>query len=171
MRNIVSTIRTRLTLRMGKVESSSARSPVHCQTEEAPDLGTERSLRRPWAAFIGGERGGSLLENMLGVGLLGVVGVVFLAAIGTSLSTADIVDEIYISVNLAQTQMEDVKSQPYSDTNSYGVTVTTTGDYAVSIAVVDESPALYPDTLQRVRVTVSRGGKQVFLLESYKSKL
>ena len=102
---------------------------------------------------------------------LGVIAVVFLAAITTSLTSAGIVDEIYTASSLAQTQMEDIKGQPYSDANSYGVTVTPSGDYSVSITVVDDSPELNPDTLQRVTVTISRSGLRVFRLESYKAKL
>ena len=171
MGRIANILGMRLTLRTRKVESPIARAPVRCQIDGSLDVDTERSFRGPTAAAIAAQRGSSLLESVLGVGLLGVIGVVFLAAIGTSLSSAGIVGEIYTASNLAQTQMEDIKSQPYSDTNSYGVTVSPTGDYAVSIAVVDESPALFPNTLQRVIVDVSHGGERVLRLESYKAKL
>lgn len=170
MGHIANSLGTRLALRTGRAESPSVRAPGRCKIDGSPDVETDRGPHGPSAATKA-QHGGSLLENVLGVGLLGVIGVVFLAAIGTSLSSAGIVDEIYTADNLARTQMEDIKSQPYSDTNSYGVTVTPTGDYAVSITVVDESPALYPDTLQRVMVTISRSGQRVLRLESYKAKL
>ena len=168
MGQIAKTLGMRVTLRTGRVESPGARSPGRRQINGTPDADAERGLHCPPAAA---QRGGSLLENVMGVGILGVIGVVFLAAIGTGLSSAGMVDEIYTAGYLTRTQMEDIKSQPYSDTNTYGLTVTPTGDYAVSIAVVDESPALHPDTLQRIEVTVSRGGQPVFRLESFKAKL
>ena len=155
----------------GGVEYPSARTPGRRQIDGAPDVGTGRSLHGPSAARTAGQRGSTLLENVIGVGLLGAIGVVFLVAIATSLSSAGLVEEVCTAENLARTQMEDIKSQTYSDTNSYGVTVTPPGDYAVSIAVVDESPALNPDTLQRVIVIVSRSGTQVLRLESFKAKL
>ena len=117
------------------------------------------------------QRGASIVEALVGVGLLGVVASAFLPAIGTGLGASEKVEEIYTAANLARTQMVDIRSELYSDTNFYPVTAPTLGEYAVSITVLDESPLEHPSTLQRIIVTVTRGSRTVLVLEDYKAKL
>ena len=117
------------------------------------------------------QRGASILEALVGVGLLGIVASAFLPAIGTGLVASEKVEEIHTAVALARTQVIDISSELYSDANFYPVTVPAPGEYAISITVVDESPPEYPNTLQRTIVTVSRGSRTVLVLEDYKAKL
>ncbi len=119
---------------------------------------------------VASQRGASILETVLGVGLLGVVASAFFPAIGTGMLVSQKVVEVHTAVDLARAQVADVGSQPYSDSDFYPVTVATPGDYAISITVLDESPIEYPNTLQRITVTVSRGPRTALILEDYKAK-
>ena len=117
------------------------------------------------------QRGTSLMETLVGLALLGAIGSAFLTTISSGLLYGGIVQESYTAQNLARTQMEEIKSLPYSDTGYYPVAVSSSGDLGISIAVLDESPTEYPNTLQRITVRISYGEKQSLVVESYKAKL
>jgi type II secretory pathway pseudopilin PulG len=131
-------------------------------------MGTPRRNPRPRR-----QRGFSLIETLVGVGLMGLMGATFLPAISSGLINSDKVSERYIAENLARTQIEDIKSSPYNAADTYPVTVSPPGYYQVSIDVLDVSPAEFPDTLQKIIVKVSRTGSatHVLRLETYKAKL
>ncbi len=93
------------------------------------------------------QRGSILLEALIAVLMLGTIAVIFLGAITSGLFGADIVEEHLVAENLARTQMEDIKSQPYAIANQYPVTVSPPPGYTVLIDVTDLSPAEYPDSL------------------------
>lgn len=114
------------------------------------------------------ERGSSLIEAVIALAIFGTISVVFLSAISAGLLSAGTVEERFTAENLVRTQIEDIKSLPYEATNYYPMTVSLPPGYTTLIDVTDESPPEYPNTLQKVCVTVYRGERTVFSLETYK---
>ena len=129
---------------------------------------TERDFSR--ILRVKGQRGLGLIEVLIAVAVLGVIGATFLPAISSGTLRSGQVKESYTAQILARTQMEDIKSLPYDDTGFYPVTVSLPGDFNITVTAIDESPPEFPDTLQKIKMTVSHGDRQVVLLESYKAK-
>ncbi len=66
-------------------------------------------------AFRGNSKGVGFIEVLIALAILGIVAVVFLGGLNISLKTVFISDESSTALALAQSQMEYVKSQEYSD--------------------------------------------------------
>lgn len=128
----------------------------------------ERDLSR--MLKMKGQRGMGLLEVLIAVAALGVVGAAFLPAISSGMLRSGQVKESYTAQLLARTQMEDIKGLPYDDTGLYPATVSAPGDFTITVTAIDESPPEFPNTLQKIRLTVSYGDRQLVVLETYKAK-
>jgi type II secretory pathway pseudopilin PulG len=139
------------------------------------------------------EKGYTLLEVFIAIALMGLVSVTFLGAIYTASKAVSIADERAAAESLARTEMEYVRSQPYSAAR-WDYTVCSVGRSATSPPSwydVDSNPPLLDNSyagysvsvsaegllepsidneIQKITVTVTRqGGPDIITLEDYRS--
>lgn len=67
---------------------------------------------------IGNERGISLIETIVGLAIVSIISVAFLSGLGTSFKSQAVQGKGAVGEAIATSQMEYVKTQPYSD-NEY----------------------------------------------------
>ncbi len=144
-----------------------------------PDCDVMRSwLKESITSFIGRQGGFSLLELVIALGVLGLIGVGFMAANNTISKSTGIIDEKTVAVNLATDYIEDIKSYPYSATYpNAGDSIPTPFGYNVTIETEFSEDGTnfsseYTDdtTLEFIRVIIARQGETVFSLCTYRSK-
>ncbi len=110
---------------------------------------------------MAGERGSTLIEILVALGIIAVALTVFLAALQLGLRGVANVQEQTLAASLARSQMESVKAAPWPGpypalAAPSGYTVTTT----------PESGPL--PGLQLITVTVSRHGRPLLTIQGYK---
>ena len=117
--------------------------------------------------LIRGQRGESLIETLVGVGILGAIGVCLLTSLTTGMNAVGIVDEQSTAQHLAQVQLEDTKSHSYIVAPAtYPTTVTPPDSYSVSVEAQPLPGA--GDDIQKIVVTVSREGRALLIAEDFK---
>jgi len=123
-------------------------------------------LRGGWRVVVGGQEGVGLVETLVAVAILSVTLVTLLAAISTGSIGVATTEERVTAENLARSQLEYTKSQPYSTAPASYATVTPPAGYAVSADAtsIPESDS----SVQMVTVTVARDGDTLLTVEDYK---
>lgn len=118
-----------------------------------------------------GQRGFTLLEAVIALAIFSVIGVAFMAALGSMFRAQDLNREQVRAENLARAALEDIRNQPYLD--SYTVSVPVPVGYVVAI---DTQPYCYPEpcvsdnNVQKTTVRLSRGGKPLLFIEDLKTR-
>ena len=123
------------------------------------------------------QSGFTLFEVLIAVAILGVIGVGFITALDTNKRGNRVVDEQVTAVNLITTRMEIIQQQTFADNYAFAVdNMTVPVQYDVSIEYkFSDDGEIWTDnstgkTLQRIIVSVSREGRPVFSMCSYKMK-
>ncbi len=111
------------------------------------------------------QRGFTLIEITVALGLLGLIGVGFMQALQTSYKAQGISEEQVTAQNLVRAQLEYIRDQPYLDV--YAVSPSLSLPFQYSMTIVTQmfcSPEPCdpsPNNLQKTTVSVSRGTKPV----------
>jgi len=128
------------------------------------------------------QRGFTLFEVLVAVGILGLIGVGLLTALDTNARAARTLDEQVTATNLATTYFEAIKTMPYADTYPDAEDIITVpAQYKMNIKVDFSSDSTlegdiiwvdtYTDeTLQRITIIISReGGEPVLSMCAFKA--
>lgn len=113
--------------------------------------------------FSASRRGASLIEVVVSLALIGVAVGAFAMALDASALAQGNVSDNSDGLNLARSQMENVKLQSWSEPPNY-TTIPPPPGYAVSIS----ASSITPDVLQRITVSVYTRGKEVAQITGYK---
>ena len=134
-------------------------------------LGRILNIRRARGIFSRGESGTTLLEILVALTILGIISVAFLSGLTTTSQAAIISDRRATAESLALSQMESVKQAAYVyEATQYTPIqvpddVSYTGFSAAIVAEAIESP---DDGVQKITVTITRSGEDIYVLQGYK---
>ncbi len=123
------------------------------------------------------QKGFSLFEVLVAVGILGLIGVGLLTALTTNARATRTLEEQVVAVNLATAHFEAIREAPYAATYpNAGDNITIPFQYDVDIDLEFSndgetwSDNYTDETFQKIILTVSREGKPVLLVCTYRAK-
>ena len=113
------------------------------------------------------ENGYTLIEVLISLVILGIVGIGFLAAIGTTYKANLTSDQLVSAESLARTQLETIKTQPYSAVYTPIIAPGYSDDgFTVDIEIGMNTGKA---GIQAITVTIYHRGESVYSLTGYKS--
>jgi hypothetical protein len=113
------------------------------------------------------EKGTSAQETIISIAIVGIIAVGFTGGLGVASKTGLVVDQRETAKNLAEMQMEYVKSQSFA--NSY--TGVVPSDYAGYTASITTGAVTSRDSnIQKITVVINNQNKPVMTLVDYKVK-
>jgi len=123
------------------------------------------------------EKGLTLIEVIVALGLLGVIIIAFLGAMAGASRAMFVADERATAESIARSEMEYIKNQPYDDTEPQSYDKITPepvdGYTGYTVKIVAESLNNPDDGIQKITITVYHNGDPVltsgdYTLEGYK---
>ena len=118
------------------------------------------------------ERGFTLIEVLVALGIFGFVGVGILAGLSTAFRAQDINRVHTVGENLARAVLEEVRFQDYENDNDYSpLAVPVPGGYSFTVTAVPfcaPEPCTPDDNLQKITVRTFRGGESILTMEDLK---
>ena len=118
--------------------------------------------------WVQDQRGLGLVESLIAVAILGIAVVAFIMALSSGAVAVREGNQQVVAQSLVRTQLEYIKNYPYDPEATTYPTVDTPEGYTISVEV-DSIPEADDDTdIQRITVTISRGGEDILTIEDYK---
>ena len=118
------------------------------------------------AAVVDGQAGVGLVETLVAVAILGATLVMLLAAISTGSIGVTTTEERTTAQNLARSQLEYAKSEPFLTAPASYATVTPPAGYTVSAEATSIPEG--DGSVQKITVTVTRDSVTLLTVEGYK---
>lgn len=115
---------------------------------------------------LSSERGVTLIEALVAVGILGLTLVVFLAGLQAGLLSTSASDRLSTAHELARSQMEYTKNDTYQPAPATYATVTPPAGYTVTSTASTISGG--DASIEMITVQVSKDGAAVFTLDGVK---
>ena len=124
-----------------------------------------------------GHKGVTLIETLIALGILGLVGTAFMAALVTGGRATRLLDDQVQAEALARSQLEDIKNTAYNRSlgcypNCYPVTVTVPPQYSIATKTDPLAGSICDGTqfncIQKITVTVKKADLTVLTLVTYK---
>lgn len=130
------------------------------------------------------QAGVNLIENIVAVGILALIGVVFMSAMDVAHQNVGEMDRRLRAETLIRSQLEDIKNTEYENSGYYPITVTIPPQYSMTIDVhppqcigkkddcipLEQKMGYSIGTIQEITVTVYHGGDFVLQVACYKTK-
>ncbi len=130
-----------------------------------------RWLARVRFRFLREQRGIALLETLVAVGIMAVAGIAFLQALNTISRSSGLYQQRVTAVNLAQSQVDEIKAMSYAASYSVAPSLQFPSTYNIDVSAVwinidiengNITTAQTDTGRQQVTVTVTQGGKPIF---------
>ena len=130
--------------------------------------------------WVHDQRGFGLVETLVAVSILGVAVVAMLIVLSAGTVAVGECNQEVVAQSLARTQLEYTKNYPYdlgADTYPYVYTydetynlspITLPEGYAIAVEAESILEPVTDDNIQKITVTISRGGEDILTIEGYK---
>ena len=136
------------------------------QTTESHANSLLGQLRSLISEFVARQKGGLMIEALVSVSLMAIVGTAVLSGLSTSHISGAHVERQSVGENIARNQMAAVFSSAYVTNGDAYLSVAAPSGYAVTAATTEVDPLVLDPDVQKVIVSVTFEGAEVFHLES-----
>ena len=142
---------------------------MNIDTREAIELHSIRylgGLRNLILGMVAKQKGGLMIEALVSVSLMAIVGTAVLSGFSTSHISGAHTERQSVGENIARNQMAAIFSSVYVENGSNYLAVAVPSGYAVSATTAELDPEKLDPDVQKVTVSVTFDGAEVFQLQS-----